>query len=97
VKAIGADPAPREDRPRGGRPLPRPRATHSPQATGATGGRNYANASAKPGGGRARPAGSGGAGQGHGSRGGQGRSGGGQGGGGRGGSGRSAGGPSAGR
>jgi len=34
VQAIGADPAPREDRPRGGRPMPRPRATHAPVKTG---------------------------------------------------------------
>ncbi|VVS98691.1 ATP-dependent RNA helicase RhlE [Sphingomonas sp. EC-HK361] len=42
VKAIGADPAPREDRPRQQRGPARPRATHAPTATN---GRNYANAS----------------------------------------------------
>lgn len=36
VKAIGADPAPREDRPRGARPPARPKATHQPRATGGT-------------------------------------------------------------
>ena len=35
-KAIGADPAPREDRPRGQRGPARPRATHAPQATRGT-------------------------------------------------------------
>ncbi len=40
VKAIGADPAPRADLPRGQRQTARPRATHAPTAT-----RNYANAS----------------------------------------------------
>jgi ATP-dependent RNA helicase RhlE len=40
VKAIGADPAPRADLPRGQRQPARPRATHAPTAT-----RNYANAS----------------------------------------------------
>jgi ATP-dependent RNA helicase RhlE len=34
VQAIGADPAPREERPRGGRPPARPRATHAPTPTG---------------------------------------------------------------
>ena len=46
VKVMGADPAPREDRPRG---PARPRTTHSPQPT--HGGRNYANASRRGGGG----------------------------------------------
>ena len=64
VQAIGADPAPREDRPRQQRGPARPRATHAPQPTGSTG-RNYAGASrgGRPGGGgggqgggnRARP------------------------------------------
>ena len=44
VKAIGADPAVREDRPRQQRGPAKPRATHAPVATGATG-RNYAGAS----------------------------------------------------
>jgi ATP-dependent RNA helicase RhlE len=44
VKAIGHDPAPREDRPRQQRGPAKPRATHAPTATGSTG-RNYANAS----------------------------------------------------
>ncbi|PZQ61702.1 MAG: DEAD/DEAH box helicase [Sphingomonas taxi] len=53
VKTIGADPAPREDRPRGGRPPARPKATHAPRATpGSPQGRNYANASAGGGGAR---------------------------------------------
>jgi len=72
VKAIGADPAPREDRPRAARGPARPRATHAPTATN---GRNYANASrgggqggGQGGGGRGRPSGGG--------RGGAGRSGG---------------------
>jgi len=52
VKVLGADPAPREDRPHG---PARPRATHSPQPT-----RNYANASRRGGrgpgrGGQGRP------------------------------------------
>jgi len=34
VAAVGADPAPREDRPRGPRPLPKPRATHAPSPMG---------------------------------------------------------------
>ncbi|MBB3472253.1 DEAD/DEAH box helicase [Sphingomonas sp. BK345] len=52
VKAIGADPAPREDRPCGSRPPARPRATHAPRPTaGSPQGRNYANASAGPAGG----------------------------------------------
>ena len=34
VAAVGADPAPREDRPRGPRPLPKPRATHAPSPLG---------------------------------------------------------------
>ena len=70
VQAIGADPAPREERQQRG--PARPRATHSPQpsrgssqtAPGtSTNGRNYANASRRPsggGGGRGRPGGSGG-------------------------------------
>ena len=45
VKAIGADPAPREDRPRQQRGPMKPRATHAPVATGSATGRNYANAS----------------------------------------------------
>ncbi len=54
VKAIGADPAPREDRPRGARGPMKPRATHAPKPTGTTG-RNYANASRRGGrGGRGR-------------------------------------------
>jgi ATP-dependent RNA helicase RhlE len=44
VKAIGADPAPREDRPRGPRPPARPKASHAPTAT-----RDYANASRRGG------------------------------------------------
>lgn len=47
VKAIGADPAPREDRPRQQRGPARPKATHAPTAT-----RDYANASRRGGGGR---------------------------------------------
>lgn len=46
VKAIGADPAPREDRPRQQRGPARPKATHAPTAT-----RDYANASRRGGGG----------------------------------------------
>ena len=65
TKAIGADPAPREDRPRQQRGPARPRATHAPTATN---GRNYAGASRG-----GRPGGSGGGGRG---RGGQGRGGG---------------------
>ena len=65
VKAIGADPAPREDRPRQQRGPARPKATHAPTAT-----RDYANASRRGGGGR--PGGGGGRG-----RGGRGRGGGG--------------------
>ena len=70
VKAIGADPAVREDRQRG---PARPRATHAPHATpgspqgarnqGMSGGRSYANASRRPGGGgggRSRSGGGGG-------------------------------------
>jgi ATP-dependent RNA helicase RhlE len=37
VHAVGADPAPREDRPRGPRQAPRPRATHAPMRTGQAG------------------------------------------------------------
>ncbi len=56
VKAIGADPAPREDRPRQQRGPARPRATHSPSPTG----RSYAGASrGGSGGGRGRRSGSG--------------------------------------
>ncbi|KQR87525.1 DEAD/DEAH box helicase [Sphingomonas sp. Leaf343] len=78
VKAIGEDPAARADRPRQQRGPAKPRATHAPQHTGATG-RNYANASrggrpAGGSGGGARPAGSTGAGGGRG-RGGAGRGG----------------------
>ncbi|UVO52462.1 DEAD/DEAH box helicase [Sphingomonas sp. SUN019] len=72
VKAIGADPAPREDRPRQQRGPARPRASHSPQAT--SGGRQYANASRRGGGGG--QGGGGGHGGGGRSRGGQGRPGG---------------------
>ena len=70
TKAIGADPAPREERPRQQRGPARPRATHAPTATN---GRNYAGASRG-----GRPAGGGGNGGGGGGRGrsgGQGRSG----------------------
>jgi ATP-dependent RNA helicase RhlE len=72
VQAIGADPAPREDRPRGGRPLPRPRATHAPVKTGEA--HRGGGAGGRPGGG------AGGAGGGHrrGGRPGGGRSGGGR-------------------
>lgn len=70
VKAIGADPAPREDRPRQQRGPARPRATHSPSATGAP--RNYANASRG-----GRPGGNGGGNGGGGQRRGRGGSGGG--------------------
>ena len=86
VAAQGADPAPREDRQRQQRGPMKPRATHSPTATGAntganTGGRNYANVSrggGRPGGGQGggRPGGQGG-GRGGQGRGGAGRSGGG--------------------
>jgi len=69
VKTMGADPAPREDRPRQERGPARPRATHSPSATGAP--RNYANAS------RGGRSGGGGGGGGQG-RGGRGRGGGGR-------------------
>ena len=63
VATIGADPAPREDRPRGGRPLPRPRATHAPVKTaearhgggqGGYGGARPANTGARPSGGGPR-------------------------------------------
>jgi len=54
VAAVGADPAPREDRPRQQRGPMKPRATHSASPSGAanTGGRNYAGASrgGRPGG-----------------------------------------------
>ncbi len=59
VKAIGADPAPRADLPRGQRQPARPRATHAPTAT-----RNYANASRRGGGGGRGRSGGGGRGQG---------------------------------
>ena len=63
VKAIGQDPAPREDRPRQQRGPARPRATHAPVATGAaTGGRNYANASRRGGNGGSSGTGGGGGG-----------------------------------
>ncbi|MCC2981634.1 DEAD/DEAH box helicase [Sphingomonas sp. IC4-52] len=62
VKSIGADPAPREDRPRGPRSPARPKATHAPTAT-----RDYANASRR--GGRPGAGGSGGGGRGRGGRG----------------------------
>jgi len=67
VKAIGADPAPRADLPRGQRQPARPRATHAPTAT-----RNYANASrggqrSGGGGGRGGRSGGGGGGRGQGS------------------------------
>jgi ATP-dependent RNA helicase RhlE len=51
VKAIGADPAPREDRPRGQRPLPKPRATHAPVKTTEA---HRGPAGARPTGGRPR-------------------------------------------
>ena len=63
VKAIGNDPAPREDRPRQQRGPAKPRATHAPSPTGTTG-RNYANASR--GGGQGRGTGGGGGGGGRG-------------------------------
>ena len=63
VKAIGHDPAPREDRPRQQRGPAKPRATHAPSPTGTTG-RNYANASR--GGGQGRGTGGGGGGGGRG-------------------------------
>ena len=55
VKAIGADPAPREDRQRGPRAPARPKASHAPKATAGTAqaggqGRDYANASRRRGG-----------------------------------------------
>ena len=67
VKAIGADPAPREDRPRQQRGPARPKATHAPTAT-----RDYASASRRGGGGGGGRPGGGGRG-----RGGRGRGGGG--------------------
>ncbi|TPG10969.1 DEAD/DEAH box helicase [Sphingomonas oligophenolica] len=71
TNAIGADPAPREDRPRQQRGPARPRATHAPTATN---GRSYAGASR---GGRPAGGGGGGGGRGRGGGGGgQGRSGG---------------------
>jgi len=74
VKTIGADPAPREERPRGQRGPARPKASHAPRATpgSAQGGRNYANASAGGGGARRSRGGRGGGG---GSGGGRGRGG----------------------
>ncbi len=55
VKAIGADPAPREDRPRQQRGPARPKATHSPAPTaGSAQGRNYAGAAKRRRGGRGR-------------------------------------------
>ena len=69
TKAIGADPAPREERPRQQRGPARPRATHAPTATN---GRNYAGASR---GGRPAGGGGNGGGGGRGRSGGQGRSG----------------------
>ena len=68
TNAIGADPAPREDRPRQQRGPARPRATHAPTATN---GRSYAGASRG-----GRPGGGGQGGGGGRGRGGQGRSGG---------------------
>ena len=48
VKAIGADPAPREERQRGARPPARPKASHQPRASSGTSqARNYANASSR--------------------------------------------------
>ena len=81
VKAIGNDPAPREYCPRQQRGPARPRATHSPSATGAP--RNYANASRGGSGGGGGRSGGGGGGGGNRSGGGGGRSGGGGGGGSR--------------
>ncbi|ONF95626.1 DEAD/DEAH box helicase [Sphingomonas jeddahensis] len=65
VKVMGADPAPREDRPRQQRGPARPKANHAPTAT-----RDYANASRRGGGagGGGRPGGGGG-GRGRGGRG----------------------------
>ena len=54
VKVMGADPAPREDRPRQQRGPARPKASHAPTAT-----RDYANASRRGGGGGGRPGGGG--------------------------------------
>ena len=68
VKTIGADPAPREDRPRQQRGPARPKASHAPRATPGSaqgaraptqGGRNYANATGGPGGNRRRRGGRG--------------------------------------
>ncbi|HEX8484790.1 DEAD/DEAH box helicase [Sphingomonas sp.] len=67
VATIGADPAPREDRPRG-RPLPRPRATHAPVKTadarrGGGGGSSFGGGQGAGGGrsgGNRRPGGGGG-------------------------------------
>jgi ATP-dependent RNA helicase RhlE len=62
VATIGADPVPREDRPRG-RPLPRPRATHSPVKTADArhggGGRPGGTGRPAGGGGNRRPGGGG--------------------------------------
>jgi ATP-dependent RNA helicase RhlE len=65
VNAIGADPAPREERSRQQRGPARPRATHSPSPTG----RNYAGASGRSGGGNGNGGGGGGRGRGRGGRG----------------------------
>ncbi|MGI4731726.1 MAG: DEAD/DEAH box helicase [Janthinobacterium lividum] len=77
VKAIGADPAAREERPRGPRGIARPRATHAPTPTGharggaggGRGGRPSSYAGASQSGGAART-GQGGGGQGGGGQGG---------------------------
>ena len=66
VKAIGNDPAPREERSRQQRGPARPRATHSATPTGATG-RNYAGAGARGRRGGQGRGGQGGGGQGRGS------------------------------
>ena len=60
VATIGADPAPREERPRGFRPAPKPRATHAPVKTaearhgGGHGGGGRPASAGRPGGGGAR-------------------------------------------
>ncbi|HEU0066316.1 MAG TPA: ATP-dependent helicase, partial [Sphingomonas sp.] len=72
IKTMGADPAPREDRPRGFRPAPKPRATHSPVKTadarraGGNGGGGYGGGGQRSGGGGNRRGGSGGGGGGRG-------------------------------